>query len=142
MKILYKTLNAIRRLYWFVFRPSTQGVKCLIENNGAYLLIQTSYSGTYWTLPGGGIGHTETDEQAARREVDEELGIMITVVTKIGQYESTAEYKKDIIHLFYAQVLSRDFKKNNAEVSVAQWFKKDALPENQSKALRMSLSLI
>ena len=36
--ILIKTfwffVNPLRRFYWFVCRPKTRGVKCIIENNG------------------------------------------------------------------------------------------------------------
>ncbi len=141
MDIFYKIANSIRRAYWFIFRPKTQGVKCLIENNCEYLLIQTSYSGKYWTLPGGGIKQSENPEQAAKREVKEELGIILDKVNQIGRYESTVEYKKDTIHLFYATVETKDFK-SNTEVSLTGWFSKNEFPKNISRAIKESIALI
>jgi ADP-ribose pyrophosphatase YjhB (NUDIX family) len=141
MEFLYKTINSMRRIYWFIFRPHTQGVKCLIECNEEYLLIQTSYSGKYWTLPGGGVRRSESPEEATNREVREELGIMIVGLKEVGRYESNAEYKKDTIHLFYGSVSGKDFKPN-AEVSKAQWFEKGSLPNEQSRALKESLVFI
>ena len=142
MEIFYKIANSIRRIYWYIFRPHTEGVKCLIEYNGEYLLIQTSYSGNYWTLAGGGIKHGETAEQAARREVKEELGITLDAIKEIGHYESTIEYKKDTIYLFHAEVLEKVFKQNKLELANAQWFSKNALPENRSKALNQTIIMI
>ncbi len=141
MELFYKLANSLRRIYWFIFRPNTVGVKCLIEHDGEYLLIQTSYSGTYWTLPGGGVKKNEKLEDAARREVKEELGIEIGNIQKLGFYNSTAEYKKDTVYLFRAHVDEKDFKKNH-EVSMAQWFPKDGLPEHTSTAIRKILPLI
>ncbi|MEO5646508.1 MAG: NUDIX domain-containing protein [Candidatus Paceibacterota bacterium] len=139
MKTIYKIANSIRRIYWYIFRPHTQGVKCLIECNGEYLLIQTSYSGKYWTLAGGGVGRNEGPETAAIREVNEELGIKVGSIKQIGQYESTIEYKKDTVYLFHAQVSSKDFNSNSTEVSDARWFSKKELPENRSRALNESI---
>ena len=138
MDILYYFLNSLRRLYWFIFRPHTQGVKCLIENDDKYLLVKTSYSGDYWTLPGGGCDYKEAPEQAIKREVVEELGIILTDVVLLGSYESTVEYKRDTVYLFYGKSQEKNFK-TNAEIAEASWFPKDMLPQDQSRALKESL---
>lgn len=129
-------------MYWYIFRPHTTGVKCLIACDNEYLLIQTSYSGKYWTLPGGGVGHSESFEEAAKREVKEELGITLQDIQKIGAYESTIEYKKDTIHIFYAKVHSKELKENRAEISIARWFPKDELPGEQSRALKEAIAIL
>lgn len=142
MKFLYKAANFLRKIYWFVFRPKTFGVKCLIENEGKYLLIKTSYSGNYWTLPGGGVGFNESPESAAIREVREEVGIMLDSVSKITKYISAIEYKKDAIYCFHGITSGSDMKIRTSEVAQAQWFPKDQLPENQSKALKEILNVL
>ena len=132
---LYKLANSIRRIYWYIFRPKTKGVKCLIEYNDQYLLIQTSYSGNYWTLPGGGVGLFETPEKSIRREIKEELNIKLKDIKLLGFYTSSIEYKQDTVFCYNSIIIDNSFHKNDAEISEAQWFRKDSLPENQSRAL-------
>lgn len=142
MKNLYKVLNKIRRIYWFIFRPTTKGVKCLVRNEGKYLLIKTSYSGDYWTMPGGGCRFREDPIDAAWREVREELGVNLVYIKFLGSYESTIEYKKDKIFLFVGDTEETLFKLQKSEVSDAQWFSVDSIPENRSRALKETLPLI
>lgn len=133
---LYKILNTLRRIYWYLFRPKTIGVKCLIENqHNEYLLIKTTYSGNYWTLPGGGCKNNESFENCVIREVKEEVGLILQKPIQVGSYVSTLEYKKDTIHLFLAKTNELHIKKNTLEILEAAWFKKENIPENRSKAL-------
>lgn len=49
----------------------------LIRPDGAVLLVKNSLGNRKWTFPGGGVMRTESDEMAACREVQEELGVTI-----------------------------------------------------------------
>jgi len=76
--------KAIRRVYrlaylglrawWLVRRPATHGVGVALWHGGKVLLIHTSYRNCY-SLPGGFVHRGESSEQAARRELREEVGI-------------------------------------------------------------------
>ncbi len=137
----YKILNRLRKIYWFILRPKTVGVKCLIENSAReYLLIKTTYSGDYWAIPGGGVKSGESVENAVTREVSEEVGINVTNLKLVGSYSSDIEYKRDMIHLFTAKVSSHYFNLNQGEISVAQWFPKDQMPNNVSRSITETLS--
>lgn len=140
MKI-YKILNRLRKIYWFILRPKTVGVKCLIENSaGEYLLIKTTYSGNYWSLPGGGVKRGESFENAVTREVSEEVGINVIDLKFVGSYSSDIEYKRDTIHLVTAKVCSYDFNLNQSEISEARWFPKNQMPNNVSRSITETLS--
>lgn len=119
-----------------MIRPKTIGVKCLIKNqNGEYLFIKTTYSGDYWTIPGGGRHRNEPLENTVTREVKEEVGIVITELKQVGSYASEVEYKKDTVYLYVAKTHQVDIIKNHREISEAQWFAKDTIPQNRSRSL-------
>jgi len=62
------------RGWWFVRRPQTHGAAVALWHDGRILLVRTSYRLRY-SLPGGFVRRDEPSEQAARRELREELGI-------------------------------------------------------------------
>jgi 8-oxo-dGTP pyrophosphatase MutT (NUDIX family) len=62
------------RAWWFVRRPPTHGACVALWHGGKVLLVRTSYRPCY-SLPGGFVGRGEPSEQAARRELREEVGI-------------------------------------------------------------------
>ena len=124
-----------------MIRPKTTGVKCLIQNqNNEYLLIKTTYSGDYWTVPGGGCNKNELLENTAIREIKEEVGIEVLELKQLGSYVSELEYKKDTIYLYLAKTYQKNIIKNRREISEAKWFVKDNLPKNRSKSLDIILS--
>ncbi len=120
-RLWYKIINPIRKCYWFIFRPQTRGVKCIIEHNGKILFVQLGYAHKSWTIPGGGVGKKETFEQAIRREIKEEVGIDLNKIQKIGEYVNTREYKVDTVECFKATVDSDYFKIDNFEIVDAVW---------------------
>ncbi len=62
------------RAWWFVRRPATHGTGVALWHGDKILLIRTSYRHCY-ALPGGFVRPGEPSEQAARREVLEEIGV-------------------------------------------------------------------
>lgn len=140
-KILYKIIHALRTVYWFVFRPKTKGVACLIENNGKFLMIRNSYGYMQWALPGGGIKSGEAPEKAVHREVLEEVGIEIVSPILLGEYFGTKQYKRDTVFLFYVNVDSNYFKIDNDEVSEAAWFAEKEIPEPRASVVGRALDL-
>lgn len=103
-------------------------MKCLIENEGHFLSIRNGYGSGWWTLPGGGVQKNESTEKAVRREVLEEVGIMLGEVRYLGEYISTRQYKRDTVHCFHTVVHDRNFKIDNNEVCEAKWFSKAPTP--------------
>lgn len=145
-------MNAVKKLflrfayplllvYWFVLRPETTGVRCLITNGQRVLLIQHSYGPRSWSVPGGGVKSQESFLDAAKRETFEEVGITVSNMENLGQVFYDKERKKDTIWIFHTEVISTDFTIDNVEIINAQWFPFDELPLDSSPLLKQFLSL-
>ncbi|NUT01661.1 MAG: NUDIX domain-containing protein [Sphingomonas sp.] len=135
MRALVQLAYVVRRLLLGVLRLRTTGVKVLVFNPaGDLLLIRNGYGDSgLFLLPGGGVSRRESPAAAAVREVREELGLELREVEPVWSYESTAEGKKDTIHLFRA-VTDGQPVADGAEVVEARFFTLDALPDRVSPA--------
>jgi len=93
-------LHRVSRLYLWLRRPLTVGVRGLVEENGRVLLVRHTYM-PGWYFPGGGVNKGETLEAALRRELREEVGVTFEgAATVIGAYSNFREHKSDHI-VFY-----------------------------------------
>jgi len=142
-KYIYKLALYPVKLYWFLFRPNGYGVKCIIKrNDGKILLIRNTYGSGSWNLPGGGVKKGESAEQAVRREVKEETGIILNTLQPIGAFLSTLEYKKDHINVFLAHTNSEIGEIDPGEISEAKWFSSGEFPQSLATVARQSLALL
>ena len=129
---LYRFLYPFAKLYWFLFRPKTFGAKVLIKCGEEILMIRHTYGKQNWTLPGGGMKRGEKPDEAAKREVKEEMEIDLAEVILLGQFFLNQEYKKDTVYGFVAEVPQKDFKIDGVEILEARWFNLDNLPHTNS----------
>jgi 8-oxo-dGTP pyrophosphatase MutT (NUDIX family) len=116
------------RLYWFIVRPQTRGVKVLIQHGNLFLFVRLSYAHKSWTFPGGGVNSNETFEEAAIREVKEETGIRLHALTKISEYKTTVEYKHVTVAIFHSSTTIDLFEIDGIEISEACWAPIDSPP--------------
>jgi mutator protein MutT len=84
-------------------KPCLEIVAALIEKEGDFLLAQRlpdDAYGSYWEFPGGSIEPGETPEEALRREMQEELGVDVTVGTRVAVYEDESPELKIRVALY------------------------------------------
>lgn len=133
MRLIYLTY----RIYCFIFRPVTLGIRVmLIQYNQVLLVRQTYVKG--WFMPGGGVKRGETLDHAARREVHEETGATLNNLSLVGAYASFKEQKSDHNILF----LSTDFTvsgDHDLEIAEVRFFPLDALPGDLRPGYRRRL---
>ena len=96
-----------RLAYWFLVRPRTRGAKVVLLSNGEVLLVRHTYERGIYGLPGGGLRSGEDPEAGLRREVREELGIELPALRFLGTVESEADYARNTVHVFSAELASR-----------------------------------
>jgi len=141
VRVLYIIVRPIRKFYWFIIRPKTYGVKVLIQHENKFLFIRNAYGLKKWTFPGGGLKRGEAPEQGGRREVFEEVGIVIKNILYMGDYQSSRLYKRDTIYGYYSIVDTPYFKIDSTEIEEAKWLSLDKIPKDYSWAVSDVLNL-
>ena len=136
--MLIKLAHRILRVYWFLVRPVTLGVRILLMKDDQVVLVKHSYQDA-WFLPGGGVKRGETLKQAIQRESAEECGATFHQVRFIGIYTNFVEYKSDHVTLFLSEDFSIQDKRDHEIEQVAD-FPLQQLPENTSPGSRRKIA--
>lgn len=138
MSLKWRILYLLARLYWFIFRPITIGVKVMLIEEESIWLVQHSYQ-RGWFLPGGGAKRNENLETAVRREAREELGADLQEVTLFGLYSNIAMSKSDHIAVFYCHNFTLG-QTDKAEIRAVQRFPLRQLPPDASYGTRRRIA--
>jgi 8-oxo-dGTP pyrophosphatase MutT (NUDIX family) len=131
----YRIASALRHGYWFVVRPQTSGVKCVIVHDGRWLMVRHTYGDRGWTFPGGGVHRGESVDAAVRREVREEVGIELDDVRLVGSYFSKRNHCRDTVSCFVADVATPAAAADGVEVAATAWVDPAQLPEPRTPAV-------
>jgi 8-oxo-dGTP pyrophosphatase MutT (NUDIX family) len=129
----YRTAYGLLRVYWFVRRPEVRGVKCVLTRGDRVLLVRHTYGDRRWDLPGGRMRRDEAALSTARREMQEELGLMIQDWAPIGVVLGTAEYRRDRMQIFHAEVNDGEIEIDRGELATMHWFPRRELPADVPK---------
>ncbi|MEU5874093.1 NUDIX hydrolase [Glycomyces sp. NPDC047369] len=142
-----RAISPVMRWWWRIRKPTTFGVKVLLlhpDEPTRFLVARHSYADTRrWGLPGGGFRpERETPQQAAAREVGEELGIAIlsSSFTVLDTVATALEAKRDTLTILTASSPARSVR-CSPELAEARWISNlDELGEAPvSRWLRLAL---
>lgn len=124
----YRLAYALLRVYWWLVRPRVRGVKCVLTDGGRVLLVRHTYGPRAWDLPGGAVRRGEAPILAARREMEEELGISIEDWRPLAQLELVIDHRRDCLYCFAAEVHAPELVVDRGELQAVSWFARDELP--------------
>lgn len=113
----------------FMIVPQKDRVRVIVyRDDGKILLVRGRFSRQKWALPGGGVKHNESYEQAAVRETLEEIGLKIHNLRYLGKANSHESYAKFSVRVFVAHASDYDIR-CNFEMMEARWLNMNYLPE-------------
>jgi ADP-ribose pyrophosphatase YjhB (NUDIX family) len=139
---LYRTADAVRKLWWRVRQPQLTGVAVIATDlHGHLLLVRMSYGSGSWNLPTGGVGRGENLEDAARRELLEETGCTAGKLHLLGTQEDRLFGTDNIVHVYSTKVAGPPIA-DMREVIEAKFFPTHSLPEPLTATTRRRLELL
>lgn len=136
----YRVAHRLLRAWWFVRRPPLHGVKCVLTDGDLVLLVRHTYGHREWDLPGGTPRRGESTIKAARREMEEELGVQIENWQALGDLLRVSYGCEDTLHCFRAEVSAPALTLNRAEICEARWFPRYELPARLGRHVRPVLA--
>ena len=136
-RIAYRCAYVGLRVYWFLFRPTANGVKCVLTDGDQVLLVRHTYGPRAWDLPGGSVKAGESPVTAAQREMHEELGVSVDSWRLLGELRAVIDFRKDRVHCFQAELQSPRIRIDQGELSDAGWFRWTELPRVGSYTQRI-----
>lgn len=130
-QLAYVCAYRLMRTYWRLRKPTTHGALVAIWSGGSVLLVRNSYV-PYYSAPGGYIHRGETAVEAARRELEEEIGVHVKTEQLALALEVTHawEGKLDHVQIFEIELEQRPvIAIDHREVIEAAWFRVDEVKE-------------
>ena len=139
-----KTLFFVASLLFVIMPRSRPRVRVMIINDGNILLIKNLVGTQQWELPGGGVHKDETEQQAAYREVKEEVSIIISKksLMHITTKRSHQRLAPALFSFYRASPRSTTISRQRLEILAADWFPLDALPSNIDQTTHETLQLV
>ena len=141
-RLAYRGAYTGLRLYWMLRHPDTSGVKCVLTDRDLILLVRHSYGPRGWDLPGGARQQGEAPAAAARREMNEELGVAIHDLSSLGELVVDADHRLDHVHYFRAEVRAPRITIDEGELVSAQWFPRRQLPAELGRYARAIIATL
>ena len=138
--------TALHRLLvvgWFFRRPRTFGAHAVaLTPEGGLVLVKLWYA-PHWRLPGGGRSAQESAEDAALRELREEIGLTSHGAIELaGDFEEFTDYKRDLSSVAIVRDVEFRPKRWSWEVERVRVFGLEELPDDLSPQARRWLDAI
>lgn len=122
-RMAYRVAHRMLRAYWKVRRPHTHGALVAVWCEDQILLVKNSYRRQY-TLPGGYVRRGESALQAGTRELNEEVGLIVSAddVTVVYNDTKLFEQRDDEVTIVELEIDERpEFQVDNREIVWAGW---------------------
>jgi len=138
-RIALRGAHGLRKAWWRVRRPGLEGCRILaLDETGRVLLVRHSYGKTHWMPPGGGMKRGEDPLLTALREFSEEIGCMLIAPRLIDVVQEGLHGADNRVHVVIGLCKGMPAP-DMREITDAQFFALDALPDDLPKGLKERL---
>lgn len=126
---LLRVAELVRRRWWAWRKPRLRGCAVVARNDaGEVLMVRHSYrKRDEWHLPTGGVRAREDPEVAARRELGEEVGVVVTAITLVHTEEIDLHGATNTVSVFAASYAGTPVA-DDREIAEVAFFAHDDLP--------------
>jgi ADP-ribose pyrophosphatase YjhB (NUDIX family) len=139
-RALLPLAHALRHRWRVWQKAPIAGVSVIVTNlSGDVLLLRHSYGPDVWSLPGGGLSRGEDALEAARREVREELGIVLVRIEPVAVIAEEISGSPHTAHLFTA-ICDQRPRPDRREIVEARFFPSHSLPEPLGRITRARIN--
>jgi len=98
-RVAFRVGFRLARVWWRLRKPRHEGALVAIHIGHALLLVKSSYRAE-WNFPGGSVRPGEAPDAAARREMDEEIGLSSGALRAVGSACGIWDGRRDRVHFF------------------------------------------
>jgi ADP-ribose pyrophosphatase YjhB (NUDIX family) len=120
-----------------ISRPVTLGVRAIVRDDQARVLLVRHTYVPGWYLPGGAVDPGESAGEALVREVSEEAGVRVIGAPRLIGLFFNRRGRNDHVVLFeVAEFEQMSAKARDREIAEARFFPLDNLPEGTTPATR------
>lgn len=135
-------LRQLFHAYFLIVRGMTLGVRAVVldADNRVFLVRHSYVSG--WYLPGGGVDHGETMEQAMRRELKEEGDIDLTGAARLhGIFLNSHVSRRDHVAVYVVRQFRQEcVPEPNREIVECGFFAITALPDGTTRGTLLRIA--
>lgn len=100
VRVIFRGVAYVMSLIFRIVLQKDRVRVIVYRDDGDILLVKNRFSRQKWALPGGGVKYNESYEQAAVREVLEEIGLKIHNLRYLGKANSHESYAKFSVRVF------------------------------------------
>ena len=140
-RVALRIAHRVRHRWRMMRGTRLEGVSVILRDlEGRVLLVRHSYGTSAWSLPGGGLKRGENAEEAACREIREEVCCDAQKLRCIGRIEEELSGCVHVAHVFTGTILDMP-QADGREIAEARLFPANSLPEPLSELARARLDL-
>jgi len=127
-KVFLKTIYFLIWPFVFIYAPMRVRSRIMVIKNNTFIGVKHSIGSNKWSLPGGGVKKGEDNKDAAIRELQEELGLVVQPhdvheLVGLTTYYEGGHFLRYVIYV--ATITGEVTVSHNHEISEVDWLATD-----------------